>query len=560
MNLNNLPKRQVKDRVSATEVQAVLKEIRDVAPDKHRVAVAIYGSRAAGYARKDSDYDVLLVLKNYPQPARYKYIEGSVNVSVLIVDGAALEKDAAKASLGEFVVGRLLNIYQSIDEGDFLRQIEVTYKRRVMMELLAEVVASYTDFAPELIIPLEYFLFEKLRKRAAVYPPALYSYVKTYTGALRDENVRFSVEGFRSAAEEIGAEKLITLEDGLVRLMEHSIRSGQLTKLSQLVTDTARGLTQYAVHGYAGRVALSVVGKEALSKIRRTREAGELPAELKNPKSLWRIEEGLLLVDEEEWRHSILESLGYDVKTRVRSRHLGEVYNVTKEYVVSDGSREVCFAVKNFRDIRSVKWALLNIWTITAKRFNMSPLARMHREYRASMDLRRNGLVTPEVMAVVLNERILVTRFVEGTNLGQIASEIVRGRSDDTTPVTLYGEVLGRVHGFGYALGDTKASNTIYSGRGVCLTDLEQASKEGDKAWDIAEFIYFSCKLTPNAPACRMLSRAFLQGYLRYGDRKTVEAALNIKYLTPFQPFLVPNTSAAVRDEIRRTLRQVNET
>ena len=520
--------------------------------------MALYGSQVAGYARDDSDYDLLVVLKNYRERARYKYIHGTINLSVLLVDSDALSKDASTASLGEFVVGRLLNVYQPILGSDFFWEVEVAYKRRVAMELLAEIVASYGDFSSELLIPPAYFLFEKLRKRAAIYPPALYSYAKTYTGPMKERNIGFSVEGFSDALDDLAAQGLILRKADHVRLLENSIRRGQLAKLSQLATSTARGLRQYAVHSSAGRVGLGVVGREALSKIRRTREAVELPLELKNPRSLWRIEEGALILDGGNWREAVLESLGHGSHEEIRTEHLGELYNVTRVYAVGKDAKSASFVVKYFRDFRSFKWALLNLWTLTAKRFNMSPLARLHRQFRASLDLRRLGVLTPEILAVVLNDRILVTKFVQGENLGQIVSDIIRRRTTDTSEVNRYGEVLALLHSVGYTVGDTKGSNAIHSQEGIYLTDLEQASKEGDPAWDIAEFLYFSCKLTPQVSGSRTLTRTFLEGYLRVGSTEIVRKALHLKYLAPFQPFLTPQVTQAVRKAMREAATRVS--
>ncbi|MBI2184872.1 MAG: hypothetical protein HYU39_07945 [Thaumarchaeota archaeon] len=558
MNSQALPR--VKDRVPEDRKRAVLKQVASLAPGNERIALALYGSRVAGYAKANSDYDIILVLKDYRHRARYFYVEGDISASALLVDSVALEKDASKAFLGEFVVGRLLNVYDPLLGEEFLQGVERTYKRRVAMEILAEVVAAHSDFSSELQIPTEYFLFEKLRKRAAIYPPALYSYAKTYSGPLMDENISFAVEGFVEAFGEMQSEGLVALADGYVKLLEHSITSGQLAKLSHLMTDTARGLAQYAVHGYAGRVGWKVVGKEALSKIRRNREVGKIPLALKNPKQGWRLKEGMLIVESGNWLKNVLENLGYDPNTPVETDQLGELYNVAKMYLVNDGEKPVSFAVKHFKDLRSFKWALLNVWAIGAKRFNMSPLARMHREYRASLDLRDMGINTPEVVAVVLNDRIMVTRFIEGESLGHIASQVIRGKAKNPQPIASYGETLARVHGNGYSLGDTKPSNAIYANDEIFLTDLEQASTKGDRSWDIAEFIYFSCKMTPYATGTRALTRAFLKGYLKHGDREAVRKALDLRYLAPFQPFMVPNVSKAVRDEAKKVLTELTST
>ncbi|MEM2955563.1 MAG: hypothetical protein QXM25_02470, partial [Nitrososphaerales archaeon] len=86
----------------------------------------------------------------------------------------------------------------------------------------------------------------------------------------------------------------------------------------------------------------------------------------------------------------------------------------------------------------------------------------------------------------------------------------------------------------------------------IFLTDLEQASEQGDKAWDIALFIYYSNKLTLNVSGARTITKEFLNGYLKVGSVDTVKEALNPDYLAPFQTILAPNVMKAIRDEMSK--------
>ena len=67
-------------------------------------ALAAYGSKVAGYARSDSDYDLLVVSRRFSAGVRYKYVDSPTEVSALIVDEHMLNQDAASSFLGEFVV------------------------------------------------------------------------------------------------------------------------------------------------------------------------------------------------------------------------------------------------------------------------------------------------------------------------------------------------------------------------------------------------------------------------------------------------------------------------
>ena len=121
--------------VSSRELEIINNCSKVVAKDRKLVAACLYGSKVAGYARPDSDIDVLVVLESYPYLVKYKYFsEKGIKVSVLAVDRNAIERDAKSAFLGEFVIGRLLHIYDSIVNGEFLSTVERIYKRRVILE------------------------------------------------------------------------------------------------------------------------------------------------------------------------------------------------------------------------------------------------------------------------------------------------------------------------------------------------------------------------------------------------------------------------------------------
>ncbi|MEM2634041.1 MAG: nucleotidyltransferase domain-containing protein [Nitrososphaerales archaeon] len=540
-------------RLSQIEKQTLLNIVENIVKRNKLSAVCAYGSKVAGYAKPDSDYDTLIVLEDYRNKIKYHYIEDEFNVSALLVDQDALIADANRALLGEFVIGRLLNIYEPLIGEEFLWDVETAYKKRVMLEILYEIASIHGPFITEIIFPLEYFLFEKLKKRATIYPPALYSYVKTYSGAYSSENLKASLKGFEEAAIKLEQEGLISYTNGIVRVRRKDL-ANKLARILSLLTYATRGIAQYAVHTYAGRVKPSVVSKEIISKISRSRDIGEVPEKLRQPKQLWKIEEGLLIVEGEDWIYQIAEALGLKKTFKlIKGDQLGEIYNISRVYILDDGINTIKLVVKKFKDIKSLKWALLGLWTFT-KRFSMTPISRLYREYYAIRTLRRYGLNTPEIVSVILGDRILVTKFIDGVDLQKIICNLYEGK-DGEEFVKIYGEAIGMAHKAGYTLGDTKPSNAIIFNGKLYLTDLEQASFGGDKAWDIAEFIYYSSKLTLNTQIVKKITESFLDGYLKYGDINAVINAMNHRYLAPFITLLMPQAIKAINEIIKKKVK-----
>ena len=510
-------------------------------------ALAAYGSKVAGYARADSDYDLLIVSKRFRTGVRYKYVDSPIEASALIVDEHMLDQDATSSFLGEFVVGRLLNVYEPIINGELFRGVELEYKKRVLTEALIELASDYGEFATHLLVPYEYFLFDKLHKRAAIYPPALYSYVHTYTCARGEENKALTVEGFARAAESLQPRGFLTASPEGVRIVPRRLKADTFSRFESMFAHTARGVTQYAVHGYAGRVGPSVFSREALSKLRRMRESPAPFAPLEEPRSLLRLEQGTVIPDSSLLVKELAKILGFGTFS-TKEKDIGEPYSTTRVLTFADGNHEMSVVVKNYTDVRALKWALLGIWASTAKKFSASASSRLEREYGITLRLNSIGILVPRVLAVAPGERIMVKEFIKGPTLASVINSYLKGAPEGLRSISAYGDVIAKVHAAGIALGDSKPSNVVVASDGLYLTDLEQAYPGGDQSWDIAEFLYYTPKLSIREEAMKRVAEAFLDSYSKSGDRSKIAKARGQRYFGPFRPFLTPGMARMLRD------------
>jgi len=528
-----------------------------LAKEKEVISLAAYGSQVAGYATPNSDYDLILVKKPFYQRIKYYYLKGDVDCAVLVVHPRTLENDCRKSSLGEFVSGRLLNPFFPISGEDFLKELEIAYKKRVIIEGLSQAYAEYAQFASEIVFPLSYFLFQKLKKRAAIYPPVVYSYSKTYSGELCEENLSNSLQGFKPAAHELQREKIVSFEQATneIKISPNNFHGGLSARLGAAASFTSKSLRQYAIHGYAGRVYPNVVGREVISKISRSRKSGKLPEKIRNPKSEWRLPEGKLFISSEDWLEDLSELVGVGEDYKVTENSLGELYTTAGFFTLEsrDHKSTVTIAVKRYKDMKGMKWGVLSFWSLKNAQFTANPTERLCREYRGSRELRSFGLATPEVIAVFLRQRMIVTRFVTGKDLSKIETDFLEGHSEDITPLYDFGKDLAIMHNHGYCMGDTKPSNAILSDEDsrIYFTDLEQSHPGGNKTWDVAEFIYYSVRFTLKEDRARKLVNSFVQGYLSESeDPSVLESTATLRYTAPFQAFIAPNVLNAVKRDL----------
>jgi tRNA A-37 threonylcarbamoyl transferase component Bud32/predicted nucleotidyltransferase len=533
--------------ISPHELKVIEKCISKVAKSRKMIATCIYGSRVAGYNRPDSDIDVLVVLENYPYVVKYGYFrESSTKVSALAVDREALLRDAKSAFLGEFVVGRLLHVYEPIANAEFLAMIEQAYKRRVILEEVHDILESTGLLGTEIIFPIDFIAFSKIRRRMSLYASAAYSYYKTYTTSKR--NIEFALEGYQKAVEAIIAkddEIFATRQDGLLQISDKRVFLEKGRNRLKL-TKRLREFSSYFVHTYAGRKIMHFAVNEAESKIRRRVVPMVKPPDfmLFPRKAYWRLPDG------RNWLDDLAGHPGsYSISKKTK---LGNKNSRTTMYMIKQDYNEYKIAVKELAKSKTLKWATVGPWSTPVKRFRTDPLFRLGSEYKAIRYIRTLGLYTPMVEAVVLDKRLLVTRFIEGVTLADVMRDCMGGK-DGVSLIHEAGAEIAKIHSAGATLGNIKPKNIIVSEKDLYFTNVEQfVFQAGDPAWDIAQFISCGLKSTRNRKMAATITKEFVEGYMRVGDPSNISRLVNSKqYIESFYPVRVPSIVHTIKKEMK---------
>ena len=267
------------------EKERIIRIINKVVKGLDIEAICMYGSRIAGYANEKSDYDIIVVINNYKNKVRYKYIFDKIEISAIFVDKDSIIRDAKEGNLGEFVIGRLLNPYEVLVNPEFFDRVEIEYKKRIILEQIDKLQIEYRSLSEYLKIPTEFFLFHRLRFRMRIYPPVKYSYIMTYSGKNNSKNVKRSLKGFNEAAKLLQKDNQLRYEKGVVRLINKKRKSRVMINLRII----RRIINHYYIHLLAGRVKYNIALKELFSKINRKRNMKETPQYLIEPESLLKI-------------------------------------------------------------------------------------------------------------------------------------------------------------------------------------------------------------------------------------------------------------------------------
>jgi len=591
--------------LSKEESNAIGRYLEILSRHRRVIGACLYGSKVAGYGGPDSDIDIIVVVKDYPHTVKYSYSRTEeVKISALIVDYFALQKDAEAGLLGEFVVGRLLHTYEALINHDLFKSIELIYKRRIILEELFDIIRTTNILCTEIKFPLEFVLFSKIKRRSSVYPAALYSYYKIYSGKCAGANLAFALGGFKDALEEIMANDRgllilkrsatntedFVLQIGKKRLVLNKQRERNFTRLK--LAKKLQIFSSYVIHAYAGRRVFHYTIREAESKIKRYRSKPIcMPEFMASPREYyWKLDEGLVISGRNrKWLDLVAKSSGlvrYAISKKIR---LGDINSRTVCYTLQDTSvlgHSISIVAKKFATLKGAKWAALNFWSFSVgshfkHSFKVDPLFRLGNEYKALRYLRNEiGLNTPAVLAINFERRILVTSFVEGQSMSQIIKDSLKKRStagiENIFWIRTAGKNVAMIHSTQSALGNIKPNSIIINNVGginsrIFFTDLEQFSfnntgYSSDPIWDIIQFLCWSLKRTNNIPIAKEIVREFLSGYFscsqlstRNMETMTMKEYLRQQlfrkspdYLEQFYPLISTYIAQSIHEEINR--------
>jgi tRNA A-37 threonylcarbamoyl transferase component Bud32 len=194
---------------------------------------------------------------------------------------------------------------------------------------------------------------------------------------------------------------------------------------------------------------------------------------------------------------------------------------------------------------------MIGLWSAPVKRFRMNPLLRIGSEYKAIRYMRSLGLHTPVIEAVVLDKRLLVTRFLDGITLADVIRDCMKGKGDGSL-IRKAGAEIAKIHTAGATLGDIKPKHIIVKDNDLYFTNVEQfILNAGDAAWDISQFVGWGLKNTQNSRVAATIIKEFVEGYVDAGDPSNIlRLAKNKRYIESFYPVLAPSIVHTIKCEI----------
>lgn len=492
--------------------------------------------------------EVLAVAEDFKEAfqRRTLNLEGR-EFELLIIDKELFELDVLGSALLEAVAWRLLLPYRGIVGGEYLDELVRRYRCKKIRESLQGLVLEYPVLSTELLIDPRYFVADILQRISHEdLPPS------TLLQRLEEEGLS-SITGYEEAIQDLERDGVIFRVDGYFKvdpgfagsvkrrlaLPDHITRAhGLLRKALKRGPSWARGLLRLLIQSpIEPRIFTAlkgVEGQRASRYVYYTTARGLTPLSraLDLPSMLSTLE------------GSEVEEL----RIRRYGSFLNEVYLLT--YMAGGVDRRVI--MKRYTSWTGMKWAPIVLWTIGTRNFSVLGRTRMERECAMSSLLRREGIPAPMILQASFEDQLILREYIEGENLAEIVRMVVKGVGGERELelIRRAGGLVAAVHGIGATLGDCKPENIISAEDGPTIVDLEQGERSNERAWDLAEFIYFSGHYAdPLDPAARVVkvSESFIDGYLEGGGEASyVAEASRLRYAKVFTPIVLPHILIAI--------------
>jgi len=496
--------------------------------------------------------EVMIILRDFP-PRLLSYLKliRDKTVFFFAVDQWIFERDVDQGLLGEAIAGKLVFPYSAFEGERYLQEKERELKQRLVVEILENLVINFPELAQRIRILPQYFMYEVLSSRIRVFPLLNHEVADLTCDLMQNEEQ--ILQGYLTALKQLESEQKIRQQDGYIYITKKFVETCQNPRKRIINIAKTMPRTLFASLFEVVPQLMSIVVQNAGSFLKTQRinwlRQPDQPRLFVDPQKyvFFPTAEGLVsLSDKIDIKGYAQRILLKDQSQEVEVEPIGGMLNDV--YLITAGKRKVL--AKRFKDWSGFKWFPLTLWSFGARSFSVSGQARLAKECAISGLLYDKGFNVPKILYVSNAERLVFMEYIEGESLSNKIKQYGNGNDksenmEDLRTVEQVGEILAKVHNQNIVLGDTKPDNILVKPDGtIFLIDFEQAQQDGDKAWDIAVFLYYCGHyLQPfdSNPKAEAIADAFIEGYLRGGgSAEDIRKAGSPKYTRVFSIFTMP--------------------
>ena len=518
----------------------VLEELGSLVSLENVISVCFYGF--FGKMEGEREFNVLAVVENQKRKMlNYVKVADDLKISFLIAERTAFEMDVKQGSLGEFLSDIMLTSYHPVLNGEYLEFMEIEVKKRVLKNILENLVIEHPEYCHELLIKPEYFIYEIASRKVRLFPFSKQSYIEFLEEVLERNMLSDVVKNYVKVLKELEKEKIVLSFNGFFKLTNDFIEKIKSTKNFPF-EKIRRTFLNNILNVFPKTTNWLGLEDLALTKY------FEIPENyLFIPTPI-----GPVPLSERANIEEFLKKVVSNVEvSEIKTKQIGGILNSV--YLLQIKLNDKCekrIIVKRFRDWVGLKWFPITLWTLGTKSFAVLGKTRLEKEYSINHYLRKHGFNVPKILYISPKEHLLFQEYIEGKPISETIKEIVSSRKapekEKLDLIEKVGKEIAKIHVLNVSLGDCKPENILVTKqKKIYFVDLEQSSRGGDKAWDLAEFLYYSGHYLPAIlPSTNMaiITEVFIKGYLEAGgQKKAVRAVASPRYTKVFSIFTAPH-------------------
>jgi tRNA A-37 threonylcarbamoyl transferase component Bud32 len=489
-------------------------------------------------------YSILALLRGFREKTLFKsFEERGQALTILGVDERLFERDVRQATFNHLLAEQLIWPYKALLGKERLRSLEVNTSTLIVKNLIIDLISEYREAASLLLIQPEFFIHKFIQRQTRTCPPLQNLYLSRLS-------VR-SPASFDVGMKTLEDEDVITRKGDFFKLNEEfahkTLEEVRRTSLIpwDLVLSRLKGGRLLFFKPYQDVLAF------VRSEVPQTVEVGML----REPMEFLFMQVGTGLVKLSE-RGTIEEAIKRAFPGRISrlklkrmmSSDVLSLFNSVYEGMFSRNGERIKVVLKHYHDWTSAKWFPAALYTLGVQSFAVSGEDRMAREVAFNKIFNDVSIRTPSIIFVDWRGKVLCEEYVEGVSLSEAFATMMRiGRLSDEDEEVLkkVGALIAKAHKNGLVIGDCKPDNVIITPSGeVVLVDLEQARKNGNPAWDLAEFLGLVARFIPLKGSVGTFKRAvksFMRGYVQEGgSMKDLRESVSVTYMRLFLPMLFP--------------------
>jgi tRNA A-37 threonylcarbamoyl transferase component Bud32 len=364
------------------------------------------------------------------------------------------------------------------------------------------------------------------------------------------------LNGFRIALDRLVSEKLFEkINDFYSPKKELVLKMLKDLKTPvKVMEEGERIIKMYFTHGFAGRLNPRLIIEEAYSKIKRSIKIG-FEKDLPDPENYLFINTSLGFQPAGiEW--SIIEFANkfYGIsKKDFKIEKIGSLFNST--YLLNIPIKNKKIFVKKYLNWTDFKWIVAWIWTIGVRNFDIFASDRMANEIHFINNLKKEDFNVPNILHINWKKKLLFEEYIPSIDLLSLWKNYEKNLKECEEAAFKTGINIAKVHKLNIAIGDCKAENFLLSNGKIYLTDLEQAEFNGDRAWDLAEMLFYPGHYLGTKKSI-LFASSLIDGYLKEGDKEILASSMKLSYsrlLVPWTPpWIIKEVQKIVYEKIKK--------